>query len=721
MTKKYIFCITVALLFYTLGVHGQVSVAPLYQYSVGNTSNVQLRTTITVQDDTLKLPYIEDFSGPGIPIDTIKAVVFSGSTLVYQIKQLKMHGLSSGDSIHVFNATGGTTASAQLNGPRYAKVLDRYTFQLFNDEALSIPATVIASKMTYCNWFRIGAPGYSTTPDSLGFLNNNGGTYINNDMAINPISIGVASFDGVNYLGLPYSTATPPAKGYADNLTSLPFNLSGKLPKDSIYMSFFWQAQGLGDMPLTSEFLSLEFKTSANQWVPVWKQMGPAVTVDTFKIEMIPVKDPLYLHKGFQYRFRSYGVLNGRFNVWNVDYIYIDTARSIIKTSGTTYTKDISIISTSRSVLKNYTSIPYKHIKSLPVADMTAETNQGFMEIRDNTYVPGSLISIDFFHIERDNLNSLDTIKVEQIPDIPPSFIYSEIFKDTINGSLMTQPYVLKEEFNFPIVDTTGRFDMSFNNFTAIETYFDNYYAYDDNVPESTIMSINPGGIRIANEYKILKRDTLTDIDYCFLKNNGPDLTNSTFYMNVWNASTSITSENTLLNQQALVAYSSSINGFVRYALSTPIILDSGATYYFGFTQNFNYSFFIGYDRNNDRLDKIYTSKNGQTWVPLSTTALESGALMIRPVFGNGGIVTNTLNKEIEQSQFGVYPNPSHGQLHFSGEPEYIMIYDLSGLLIQQQKIDASSISTESIANGLFIIILSKGEYKETKRLIIQK
>jgi hypothetical protein len=714
MLKKNLFCIIAILLSCTIRVHGQVSLAPLYQYSVGNTSNVQLRTTSAVQDDTLKLPYIEDFSGPAVPIDTITTVVFSGSTLVYQIKQLKMHGLSSGDNIRVFNATGGTAASLLLNGSKYVKVLDKYTFQLFNDVALTTPATVIASKMSYCNWLRIGAPGYSTTPDTLGFVNNNGGTYINNDMAVNPISIGVASFDGINYLGLPYSTATPPAKGYADNLTSLPFNLSSYSPVDSIYMSFFWQAQGLGDMPLTSEFLSLEFKTSANQWIQVWKQLGPSTTLDTFKVAMVAIKDPLYLHKSFQYRFRSYGVLNGRFNVWNLDYIYIDTNRTVSEP----FTKDIAIKTTSRSVLKNYTSIPYKHIKSLPISDMTDETNLGFIDIRDYTY-PSILSSIDFFHIERDNLGGV--IKTQKVSKIPSSDLYSISFTDTIDGSLMIEPYVLKEEFNYPIVDTTGRFDLSFNNFTQIETYFDDYYAYDDNVPESTIMSINPGGIRVANAYKILKRDSLTSIDFCFLKNNGPDLTNSTFFLNVWIPGATITTESTLLNQQALIAYSPNVNGFVRYTLNTPIVLDSGATYYFGFTQNFNYPLFIGYDRNNNQLDKIFTSKNGQTWEPFSTSTQTTGALMIRPVFDNGELVTSTFDKEIEQSQFGIYPNPSFGQLHFSGEPEYMMIYDLSGLLIQKQKLDESSISTESIANGLYVIILSKGDYKEAKRLIIQK
>lgn len=700
----------------------QMGLYPLTQYSVGTKGNMQLRTTTLLQQDTLKIPYIEDFSGPGLPIDSISIDTFSKTptVLVYRITHIKMHGLKSGANIRVFNATGGPDASPLLNGSKYAKEIDKYTFQLFNDASLTTPATVDLSlgKMTYCNWLRIGAEGYSPVPDTLGFIDNLGGVFINNDMAVNPISFGVATFDGVDYRGIPYSTTT--TKGYADNLTSLPFNLSQYNPKDSIYMSFYWQSKSLGDSPLSSEFLTLEFKDTSKTatWIQVWKQFGSSVTQDTFKIVLIPIIDSAYLHKSFQYRFRSYGVLNGRFNVWNLDYIYIDTNRSILNSAAL---KDISIISTSKSVLKNYTAVPYKHIRNLPLPTIKSETAQGFMEIRDNTY-PSITSSIDYFHLTRDNRGNI--VRPQRNSRVPGSYRYTEYYNDTIPGGLMDSAYVLKEEFYYPTVDTVGPIDLSFNNFRAIETYFYDYYSYDDGTPEVAFLSANPGGVKIASGYKILKGDQLTHVDYCFIRHNGPNLTNSALTLNVWehDAATSKPKTTALLSQQIAIRYSSYINGFVRYELTTPLTLDSGAIYYFGYTQRFTNPLFLGYDRNNDHLNKLFFSNDGNTWEPLSIYATASGSLMLHPVFSDNEAITSVHDERMQQNQFTFYPNPAKSELHFTGQPEYIAVYDVSGLLLLEKKVEEEEIlSTETLSNGLYLVILSKGDYKEVKRLIIQK
>jgi hypothetical protein len=61
--------------------------------------------------------------------------------------------------------------------------------------------------------------------------------YINQQMAVKPPSIGVATFDGLNNFGLPYSTINE--TGAADTLTSHYINLSYPA-SDSIYLSFYY-------------------------------------------------------------------------------------------------------------------------------------------------------------------------------------------------------------------------------------------------------------------------------------------------------------------------------------------------------------------------------------------------------------------------------------------------------------------------------------------------
>jgi hypothetical protein len=721
----------------------QVGIAPLRQYSVGYNNNkndgFQLRTTSTTvttpKVDTLKLPFIEDFSGPCIPLQKITVELLgNGPTQVYQLTYIKRHALNTGDSIKVFNTGTTNIANSNLiNGVRFVQVIDDYTFQLFDDKALSTPTHINPlDKMTSCNWARIGLPFYSHVPDSLSFANDSGGVYINNDMSLNPINMGVASFDGANYQGIPYSNVLT-AKGYADKLTSLPFNLSSNIPKDSIYFSFYWESKSLGDSPIAIEFLSLEFKDASQTWNQVWQQFGPAETdstIDTLIRVMIPITNTAYLHKSFQYRFRSYGVLYGRFNVWNVDYIYMDANRSYNDSL-----KDIMIVQTNQSCLKNYTSVPYKHIKDLSAQAILSQTDSAFILIRDNAFNPNSAASYDSYHLIRDNL-SKDTITNDKFSLTVPQVVYKLTFGNIIPVTRMTAPYALKEEFYIkPLsADSLNRFDLSFNNFAAIETIFYDYYAYDDNIPETTVYTSNPGGIKLGQAMTILKTDTLTHIDFCFLRNDGPDMTNTQIYMNVWKQNDLISQGAKLnpnnsridavkLNQLISIQYSTGMNGFVRYSLNTPIILNAGETYLFGYTQNVISPLFTGYDKNNDHSAQTYVCIDNINWEAFSFyNPNGKGALMIRPVFSKNEVITSTRAAQSSEVTFTIFPNPAQAELHFTGEPEYMYVYDISGLLVLEKNVrDQQSISTEALNNGLYIVVLSKGDYKEAKRLIIQK
>src|SRR5690606_37405864 len=73
--------------------------------------------------------------------------------------------------------------------------------------------------------------------------------YINSNYAVNPISYGVATFDGLDSTGYPYNFNNPTSHGVADYLTSKPIDLSSVT--DSVYLSFFFQPQGNGNRPET--------------------------------------------------------------------------------------------------------------------------------------------------------------------------------------------------------------------------------------------------------------------------------------------------------------------------------------------------------------------------------------------------------------------------------------------------------------------------------------
>ncbi|RYD87483.1 MAG: hypothetical protein EOP50_20685, partial [Sphingobacteriales bacterium] len=109
-------------------------------------------------------------------------------------------------------------------------------------------------------------PGQS--PDPSRWLDVH--VYVNNTMAFNPVSRGVATFDALNAKGGPYDSLSNTAYRYADSLTSQPFDFTLYTPADSIYLSFFIQPQGNGFAPETQDSMILYFKRSNGAWAKVW-------------------------------------------------------------------------------------------------------------------------------------------------------------------------------------------------------------------------------------------------------------------------------------------------------------------------------------------------------------------------------------------------------------------------------------------------------------------
>ncbi len=82
--------------------------------------------------------------------------------------------------------------------------------------------------------------------------------FINNSYPVEPISIGVATLDAINQYGNVYAINASPT--LSDHLTSRPIDLSAYAGTgDSLFISFFYQAGGMGDLPEKSDSLTLEF------------------------------------------------------------------------------------------------------------------------------------------------------------------------------------------------------------------------------------------------------------------------------------------------------------------------------------------------------------------------------------------------------------------------------------------------------------------------------
>lgn len=101
-------------------------------------------------------------------------------------------------------------------------------------------------------------------PDNSKWLDRN--VFVNKDFPVNPPNTGAATFDVLDASGRIYSFASS-IPFIADMLSSRPIRTDSVIgataralsPADSLYFSFYYQPQGLGDKPETDDSLVLQF------------------------------------------------------------------------------------------------------------------------------------------------------------------------------------------------------------------------------------------------------------------------------------------------------------------------------------------------------------------------------------------------------------------------------------------------------------------------------
>ena len=114
-----------------------------------------------------------------------------------------------------------------------ARYFEKYGFKVATSDTLELPFfDDFSASYMY--------PDSSKWSDKYAFINSSCGK--------NPISIGVATLDALNEYGNVYPTLPFGMSDVSDFLTSKPINLQ-RNASDSIYLSFFYQCGGNGDVP----------------------------------------------------------------------------------------------------------------------------------------------------------------------------------------------------------------------------------------------------------------------------------------------------------------------------------------------------------------------------------------------------------------------------------------------------------------------------------------
>lgn len=577
-------------------------------------------------------------------------------------------------------------------------------------------------------------------PDHRFWLDSN--VYVNKTMAISPPSYGIATFDQLNKFGNPYDGINRNIFGAFDTLTSKPINLLNYKVglntisytlSDSIYLSFYYQGQGLGDRPESRDSLVVQFKNNNGTWQNVWSSRTLHLQKE-FKSVLIPILSSEYLYNSFQFRFLHYTTAVGFLNHVNIDYVILNKDRN----AGDSTIFDVAINKVPTGLLKFYSSMPYEHflqdapnqtaiehgLGSRNNSNQTVQTQFQFLAT-ENT---DTIAFYPFSSSSRNIFSQMDT--TEKFASFSLIGLSSEPFK--VLSTYRINP--LSNDFTPTNLNSLGN-----NNEIQKEQVFDNYYAYDDGSAEGGIGldygDLPPGKSFLALKFNLTKADTFRGMSIYFNQST-ENVASRQFALCIWQRISEpplINTTNDLLiyeTNQVAPIYTDSINGFHTFLIDTTIILPPGS-FYVGWSQVGIFNLNVGYDRNYEYLNQNIKNPNiffnlSGFWESVDNSI--TGTPMIRPIFGkktnNWGLSSPKLNNRISNSIY-ISPNPCFNVINLTKNNEIYnanyTIQSMDGRIVQTGFIeDTYSIEIPNIISGIYILTIQKNGFKSYSKFIKQ-
>ncbi|MDR1340880.1 MAG: T9SS type A sorting domain-containing protein [Prevotellaceae bacterium] len=582
--------------------------------------------------------------------------------------------------------------------------------------------------------------------------------YINRTYAINPPTVGVATFDPFDGKGKIYGGASSSFFG-ADTLTSGLIQLA-YLPADSISLSFYIQPQGYGDMPESGDSLSVEFYSPIDD---VWDKVWSASVVSDTVIEMsdhlaktktviktdsigfkffranIKIENSKYLANGFSFRFINYASINihpnfpGRSTAsdhWHLDFVYLDKNRI----SDRLDIPDISLTGNPGRLTTSYETVPATHFESAkadlfdnPMNLEMSYTNMGWgarsvtrnFRLRSMYGTSGRTLS---YSAGAENIQDGSTINLSYPI---PQYEFS-----------LTGDSAAIEALSWIVTDSDPsdfRTALRYNDTNRVVYEFKDCYAYDDGTAENGYGLFGNGSAqgKVAVKFRTYMADSLRGLYMYFNRAVNEVNANHNFVIAVWNDVAGIPGELIHSETGGRPVFRDSLNKYVAYKFEKPVYLSEGQIFYVGWLQTDEGFLNIGFDRNrNSKINTLYNL--GQVWEP----SVFDGSLMMRPIFCRSDSNFPSVHVELEdteresrnvQSSFRAYPNPARGILYLEENDTYplmsskIELYAISGRLVKVFENVSGNIDVTNIMPGIYLMRVWNTEKKirEVKRIII--
>lgn len=539
--------------------------------------------------------------------------------------------------------------------------------------------------------------------------------FVNNTFSVSQPSQGVATFDCFDEKGNQYSTAAQTVFT-ADRLTSREIDLAYSA-SDSIWLSFLYEAGGVGDRPENGDSLTLSFwAPGEGRWLSVWRARGD--TIKGFRRAMIPVTDTRFLMNGFRFMFTGYASLAGvttepsqagNADQWNIDHVWLDKGRS----RHDTVLHDVALTLPLRSLVKDYEAMPWRHFRQAYLSVMSPSVTINYRNndtiIRNVTrhvsiedLVTGAVVRD--FDAGASNVNPLTDIKY----DAPLLYTYNSDATDTAL-------------FGVSVWLITDDFDPKQNDTIRFTQRFSDYFAIDDGTAEAGY-GINGQGSRnamAALRFRSFIPDSVTGIRICF--NDAFENTNQVgFEIMVWADDNGQPGALLGSSDGATADPGTELNGFVTYNFDTPVKVTE--YFWIGWKQNGEVFLNAGLDMNTPHDGRQYFLLGG-SWQP----SLAPGTVMMRPVMKGSGSPTSSEDPPLVNDLFRVFPNPSSGEVFLvasdSAPDDFIIdIISSSGTVLRSlDRTERPDLSGLASGNYMLLIRARDGKPVSLLRILLVK
>lgn len=557
--------------------------------------------------------------------------------------------------------------------------------------------------------------GEDPYPDATKWQDSN--VYINRTFPKAPPTLGVATFDGLKANGLAYNINVPSgSSGYADTLTSNEIDLSAIT--DSVYFSFFYQAQGRGNAPETQDSLILQFKEQGDTlWTTVWSRAGYQLPSTDSSFNYVHLYVPTqYYYGNFQFRFLNRATLSGNVDHWHIDYVHMDRPRTWNEPADY---YDAAMVYPTARLLKEYTAMPYRQYT-------TAHFDSTYWNpIRNNA---DTVINVTYTIAVRNAagamLNPNNTATGNILPYDSVGYTTcpfpgcGPILNNTINNYVVpllsdSAQFIAVQKISTPTADIIKAND-------SVRTFVNlyNYFAYDDGSAEAA-WGISSAFSMVGYKFTLTTPDTLRAVSVFW----NPYVTNVEPHgirITVWNDAGGEPGQIMYQTGVEYPLYQEGFTNFQYFMLDT--ILNLSGTFYIGYMQIDPETLSVGMDMNSNAQSKIFYNTSG-SW--LNTTY--KGALMMRPHFGEAFVPVGVNEARPEAASFNIYPNPANDRIYISGKGTHsaskVNVFDAFGRRVLPEELinGDHSLDVSQLPSGIYFIRIETAGSVSAHRVVITR